>query len=132
MLNRGDDTEPIPDPPSPEEVEAFTKDKENGPTVANFRLQLEKCTPNTPWNKMAAKVFTQDFVEKNWNTCKDKKLVQQAFKQHLRTVINNYAKQQLELTGQAPSQATLDASQAAVRRARRRTVGQSYYAADPR
>lgn len=72
------------------EVKQFarTKKQEHGTSLENFRLDLEAVA--SPWNKRAATVFAEGFLEDEEFSCKDHKLIVKTFMRHLPTLRERY------------------------------------------
>lgn len=125
MLGRETKNDPLPPPPDGDEIVQFVTVKRGGPSVENFRLEFGKMHL-TPWNKKAAKVFAQSFIESGQYTSDDKEAIETSFRTHIKTLCSHYRAQVRAANAMPPSQQTIDSRQAAARRARRKTVGFLY------
>jgi hypothetical protein len=105
---------------SAEEVRSFAETKRLGPTVENFRLDLDTNTLASDWNKQAAKAFTREFVRRDWYMCKDENAIRKAFLTHLITLRSHYLRQ--KDAEQEPTIEQLDEQKARAREQRRRGV----------
>ncbi|KAL6299909.1 hypothetical protein BKA93DRAFT_741554, partial [Sparassis latifolia] len=102
MLNRQNRKSPFPDPPSRKELEKFEETGIGGPTVDDFRLDLNSEKRKSPWNILAAEIFADEFVSRSWYACIDHEQIQNAFVIHLKSLGRQY-QSQME-TGPDPEQ----------------------------
>ncbi|KAJ3717035.1 hypothetical protein C8R42DRAFT_724676 [Lentinula raphanica] len=83
--------------PSTKEISIFLRDGTGGPTLDNFRLQLQGKGKATKWNKAAAVVFCQHFLSKetyeHYSQKKDKELIKKAFLAHITQLQRDYNRQ---------------------------------------
>ncbi|KAJ3768113.1 hypothetical protein FB446DRAFT_792568 [Lentinula raphanica] len=88
--------------PSAKEISIFLRDGTGGPTLENFRLQLQGKGKATKWNKAAAVVFSQHFLSKeayqHYSQKKDKELIRKAFLTHITQLQRDFKRQGRPLT----------------------------------
>jgi hypothetical protein len=62
--------------PTPQEVQRFERRHLGGPTISNFRVDVgEKSSLASKWNKLAAELFAERFIQTGRFVCKDEELV---------------------------------------------------------
>ena len=81
--------------PSPAQLKRFnrTKKQQDGPILDDLHLDFESGGLASHWNKRAAALFANDFVMCSESSRKDKKVVEAAFKVHLKALRLRYLKQ---------------------------------------
>lgn len=78
--------------PSKRQLSLFrlTNKATDGPQLDPFLLDLNGPTTETPWNKRAAYVFADHFVEQPDIICTDAKVVREVFRAHLRALAKEH------------------------------------------
>ncbi|KAI0681770.1 hypothetical protein C8T65DRAFT_598124 [Cerioporus squamosus] len=108
-MNRGSRSAPFDDTlvPGADEVQAY--DPKSGPccTAERFRPDLNS-PPGTPWNKSAARVFAQSFVDSDEFECDDVKLVREMFATHLIYLSRRYKRSRTSPEDQLKAQKLAD------------------------
>jgi hypothetical protein len=81
--------------PTPRQLAIFTSTKKavNGPNIAPFLLDLASPSIRTPWNKRAAYIFAEHFVQQPGVISLDAKVIRGVFLAHLRTLYKQYRDQ---------------------------------------
>ncbi|KAJ3964668.1 hypothetical protein EV361DRAFT_39670 [Lentinula raphanica] len=83
--------------PSTKEISIFLRDGTGGPTLDNFRLQLQGKGKATKWNKAAAVIFSRHFLSKeaykHYSQKKDKELIKKAFLTHIAQLQRDFNRQ---------------------------------------
>lgn len=104
---------------SQDDIQAFEQKKHAGPSKADFRLHLTGSL-RSGWNKQAAAVFAEDFVNIGVSDCRDQVKIQRMFNTHLTTLRSQFMKQ---LRGdEGPTEAEFDRLIEEKRDHRRRAV----------
>lgn len=117
MLGRQTDQCPVPEPPPQHEISQFSKTKRGGPSINDFRLDLEGTNRST-WNKKASQVFAQAFLATDLYAPRDPQSLVDAFQTHIITIKSHYSKQ----TGRINRLQASHAKQIASRKMRFKTV----------
>ena len=119
-MDRDNTSSPIP-LASRREAEAFRRGKGHGPTLHRFRIEMSELGLATPWNREAARLFANNFLETGLvNAVSLKRVdVEEMFLVHLATLRNQHQKR---LEGPEPTQERLDKQAADARVHRRRYV----------
>jgi hypothetical protein len=77
--------------PSQHELEVFKKTGKGGPSIENFRPDLDG-SPASTWNKRIIQLFAEDFVAAEHFSTRDKKVVEKLFQTHLSSLKSRYLK----------------------------------------
>ena len=104
-----------------EMVDRFTRThrRRHGPSIDDFRLDLDSKGLASAWNKHAAVIFSDYFLSLGKYTCSDKGLIRKAFMTHLIQLKMQYKK---FVNGQAQDAEDYERDMRNARLARRRNV----------
>jgi hypothetical protein len=106
---------------TPEMVERFarTENKMHGPSVKDFKLDLTSKGLASAWNKRAAVIFADYFLQTKKYSCPDKELIREVFTTHMVQLKTQYKR---FVDGQAGQELPTGARERYARLARRRSV----------
>lgn len=77
--------------PTPRQIEDFANNKQDGPRLEAFCLDLDTTRwRSSPWNKAASVLVAEEFIKEDEYECKNKKLVRKAFMAHLAQLRNRF------------------------------------------
>jgi hypothetical protein len=110
---------------APEEVQHFARSRNriDGPSVEDFRLDLATSALSSAWNKHAAKVFARSFIQTGWYSCDDEDFIRETFRTHLITLRKQYRDFLAEDDdNESDAMDALDRQRAKAREQRRRNV----------
>ncbi|PCH45159.1 hypothetical protein WOLCODRAFT_168110 [Wolfiporia cocos MD-104 SS10] len=93
IMNRRDSSSPLRDPPSAEELVAYSRSGILNMTIDTFRVDFNGGAKSR-WNAVAAEVFAEGFIASGWYECRDQERIQDAFMAHLKSLKSQYAEQQ--------------------------------------
>ncbi len=109
--------------PTADEIEKFRRDPRlaPGPDLASLRLDLESTNwESSVWNLAAADMIADQFVQDEEYQCKNKRMVREAFKKHLRQLRDRYRRQEWQRTNDKEAEVNEARSLRNLRRSNRR------------
>lgn len=116
--------------PTADEIEEFRRDPRlnPGPDLASLRLDLKSTNwESSTWNRAAADLIADQFVQEDEYQCKNKKMAREAFTKHLRQLKDRYRRQEWQRTNDKEAEVNEARSLRNLRRTnRRRSVRLSY------
>lgn len=83
----------LPLPPTVQQIALFEERKSKGPSVKDFKLDLQGTSIKSPWNKKAARVFAKDFLAGQSYGKHPKNDIRDTFFVHLVTLREHFKKQ---------------------------------------
>jgi len=119
MLGRTNGKVPVPEPPSPKELEYFNETGRRGPSKKIGELRIDVTGPvRSAWNRKAAQRFRRTFQKSRIYTRWPKEDIEEAFLRHVETIRSHYHQQ----NGSVSSNETDFRRSRAARRSRLKTV----------
>ncbi|KAJ8692150.1 hypothetical protein PTI98_009488 [Pleurotus ostreatus] len=77
--------------PTPRQIDDFANNKQDGPRLEAFCLDLDTTRwRSSLWNKAASVLVAEEFIKEDEYECKNKKLVRKAFMTHLAQLRNRF------------------------------------------
>ena len=93
-LGRVDKTVPVPEPPSPGDIEQFNETGEGGPSKNIGELRIDISGPvRSGWNRKAAQRFRETFEATQLYSRWPKGDIEEAFLRHVETIRSHYRQQ---------------------------------------
>lgn len=94
MLGRTNRMAPVPEPPSPGEIEHFNETGKRGPSKKIGELRIDINGPvRSAWNRKAAQRFRRTFQKTQIYSRWSKGDVEEAFLRHVETIRSHYRQQ---------------------------------------
>jgi len=119
MLGRINGKAPVPEPPSPKELEHFNETGRRGPSKKIGELRIDVVGPvRSAWNRRAAQRFRRAFHKTRIYARWPKEDIEEAFLRHVETIRSHYRQQ----NGSVSSDETNSRRARAARRSRLKTV----------
>lgn len=84
--------------PTTTELRVFKNNGRDGPKIDDLKLDLNSSGLRSPWNKEAARLFSQEFLSRQVYDCTDRKLIIKAFLVYLQALRTRYRKQNITRT----------------------------------
>ncbi|KAF7426620.1 hypothetical protein PC9H_008989 [Pleurotus ostreatus] len=109
--------------PTADEIEKFRRDPRlaPGPDLASLRLDLKSTNwESSVWNLAAADMIADEFVQDEEYQCKNKRMVREAFRKHLRQLRDRYRRQEWQRTNDKEAEVNEARSLRNLRRSNRR------------
>jgi hypothetical protein len=119
MLGRANGKAPVPEPPSPDDIEYFNETGKRGPSKQFGKLRIDITGPvRSAWNRKAAHRFRKTFQKAQLYSCWPKEDIEEAFLRHVETIRSHYREQ----NGSIPTDGADSRRARAARRSRLKTV----------
>ena len=119
MLGRSCGKAPVPEPPSPDELEYFDETGRRGPSKKIGKLRIDIAGPvRSTWNRKAAQRFRRTFQKTGIYSCWPSQDIEEAFLRHIETIRSHYHQQ----TGSVSTEEAAFRRSRAARRSRLKTV----------